>query len=154
MYKLIFVTVLGFVTVLAVFGESDGHRIEAAAANAAEAAPAPEGAPTDIALVTNVVQTTENLPRFAGPALRPSPEHAGEAPAEDLSGKQGQTLYVTAASVNFRAGPSTSNDIVGSLARGQSVTAMAASEGDWIEIRDGQGRSGFISAKFLSGNRP
>ncbi|MFV0410334.1 MAG: SH3 domain-containing protein [Paracoccus sp. (in: a-proteobacteria)] len=157
MYKLIFLTVLAMVTVLVVFGEGDGRRIEAAAAETGEGAsenPAVPSRPVDNSIVTDVVQTPENTPRFAGPALRPSPEHASAAPAEDLSGSQGQTLYVTASSVNFRARPSTSDEVVGRLSRGQTVTALAEPGSGWVAIRDTQGRDGFISTKFLSTSRP
>lgn len=154
MYKLLLLTVLGFITVLVVFGEGEGHRIEPTAANAAEVVPDTPAVSADATIVTGVTQTSENVPRFAGPRLRPSPEYASEAPAEDLAKAMGQTLYVTASSVNFRAGPATSNKIVGSLSRGQTVTALAEPSNDWVAIRDAQGRDGFISAKFLSVSRP
>lgn len=158
MFKLIFLTLLAFVTVLVVFGEGDSRRIEPATA---EEPQAPTQAPAAATIVADVVvtpaaveQTPEQLPEFPGPALRPSPEYAGQEPAENLAEAQTDTLFVTGNSVNFRSGPSTSNEVVGRLTRGQMVTAIGERSGDWIEIRDGQGRSGFMSAQFLSARQP
>ena len=61
---------------------------------------------------------------------------------------------MTGNTVNFRAGPTTTDAVVGSLSRGQIVTAVGPRSGDWVEIRDDNGRTGFVSAKFLSGERP
>ena len=35
-----------------------------------------------------------------------------------------------------------------------TVTAIGPRSGDWIEIRDDRGRTGFMSAQFLSAERP
>ncbi|WBU57081.1 SH3 domain-containing protein [Paracoccus sediminicola] len=167
MFKLIFLTLLAFVTVLVVFGDGEGRRVEArapepAAATAEEAeseAEAEERAQEEAEEAAEesaaaVEQTPEQQPQFAGPDLRPSPEFAGQEPEEDLASAPTDTLYVTGNSVNFRAGPSTSNEVVGRLTRGQMVTAIGDRTGDWIELRDGQGRTGFMSAQFLSAERP
>ena len=165
MFKLIFLTLLALATVLVVFGAGDGRRVEAPNVEtvpaATEAEPAPAEAVSASAGIVDapaVEQTPPRENRFPGPALRPSPEYADQAPAaapsEDLAGAPTDTLYITGNSVNFRAGPTTSDAVVGKLSRGQMVTAIGERSGDWVEIRDGDGRSGFISAQFLSASRP
>ena len=165
MFKLIFLTLLALATVLVVFGAGDGRRVEAPnvetvpAATKAEPAPAEAvSASAGIVDAPAVEQTPPRENRFPGPALRPSPEYAGQtpaaAPSEDLAGAPTDTLYITGNSVNFRAGPTSADAVVGKLSRGQMVTAIGERSGDWVEIRDGDGRSGFISAQFLSASRP
>ena len=165
MFKLIFLTLLALATVLVVFGAGDGRRVEAPNVEtvpaATEAEPAPAEAVSASAGIVDapaVEQTPPRENRFPGPALRPSPEYAGQtpaaAPSEDLAGAPTDTLYITGNSVNFRAGPTASDAVVGKLSRGQMVTAIGERSGDWVEIRDGDGRSGFISAQFLSASRP
>ncbi|TKW63617.1 MAG: hypothetical protein DI616_19360 [Paracoccus denitrificans] len=168
MFKLIFLTLLAFATVLVVFGEGDGRRIEApsvetvpAAADADITAEAPAEAVSASAGIVDapaVQQTPEQQPDYPGPDLRPSPEYAGQTPeagsAENLADAPTDTLYVTGNTVNFRAGPSTSDEVVGRLSRGAMVTAIGERSGDWVEIRDGEGQTGFISAQFLSSDRP
>ncbi|MFD1794362.1 SH3 domain-containing protein [Paracoccus aurantiacus] len=154
MFKLIFLTLLGLAAVFTIFGDGEGRRVEP---------PKPQiSAPADIVpadiepavSAETVQQTPEKVEKFPGPPLRPSPEHAGETPAEDLAEAPTDTLYVTGNSVNFRAGPTTSDAVVGRLTRGERVTAIGLRNGDWVEIRDDSGRSGFMSAQFLSAERP
>lgn len=112
--------------------------------------PAPE-------LVKASVQTPEKVQKFPGPPLRPSPEHAGRAtqePAAPPPGAQGPVLYVTGNSVNFRAGPSTGDRVIGALGRGEAVEALGPTDTSWVNIRDTQGRIGYISGQFLSGDAP
>ncbi len=123
---------------------------QAEADAAAEAAATAEAAASAAA----VEQTPEKKRDFPGPALRPSPEFADQSPTEDLADAPDDRLYVTGSSVNFRAGPTTSDAVIGRLSRGDGVTAIGPRSGDWIEIRDDQGRTGFISAQFLSAQRP
>ena len=162
MFKLIFLTLLAFVTILVVFGEGDGRRLEPAVEEvAAPAEPTEQVVPSEATSASAAVvdepqveQTPEQQPEFPGPELRPSPEYQGETPQENLADAPTDTLYVTGNSVNFRAGPSTSEDVVGRLSRGQMVTAVGERSGDWVQIRDGDGRTGFMSAQFLSASRP
>ncbi|WBU63142.1 SH3 domain-containing protein [Paracoccus aerodenitrificans] len=173
MFKLIFVTLIAFFAVLFVYGDGETRRVTAAptepateaapqenrAAEAAEEAAAEARAQAESESAAQqsaaeVEQTPEQRPRYAGPELRPSPEYANQQPAEDLAEAPTDTLYVTGSSVNFRAGPTTSDNVVGRLSRGQIVTAIGPRTGDWVEIRDGQGRTGFMSAQFLSADQP
>ena len=163
MFKLILVTVLALGAVLMFVGGHDRPKPPAAEAETSHSEPAPEPSPANptpnpdaanAPVITDVAQTPERRQRFPGPALRPSPEHAAEAPPEDLTEAPTDTLFVTGNTVNFRAGPTTTDEVVGSLSRGDMVTAVGPRSGDWIEIRDDSGRTGFVSAQFLSAERP
>ncbi|MBA4491942.1 SH3 domain-containing protein [Paracoccus sp. S1E-3] len=163
MLRLILVTVLAIGAVLMFLGGNDGRKASAPAAAtpqpAAEPAPAvvqptPDPTAAGAPVITEVAQTPERRRDFPGPALRPSPEYAGQQPAEDLAEAPTNTLFVIGNRVNFRAGPTTADEVVGSLSRGDLVTAIGPRSGDWIEIRDERGRTGFMSADFLSAERP
>lgn len=101
-------------------------------------------------------QTPEKVQEFPGPELHPSPEYAGETPqpAKALPTADGEILYVTAQRVNFRAGPSTSDRVIGSLDSGDAVEAIGPTDADWINIRAANGRIGYLSGQFLSGQAP
>ncbi|MDO5706266.1 MAG: SH3 domain-containing protein [Paracoccus sp. (in: a-proteobacteria)] len=108
-----------------------------------------------------LIRVTEQTPQrtnpYPGPALRPSPEYQSQARAAvtDLAAPEGaEVLYVTGNRVNFRAGPSTNDAVVGALTRGAPVQALGPRSGNWVQIRDGQGRTGYMSGDFLSPDRP
>lgn len=107
------------------------------------------------AVVQAELQTPQRVDRFPGPPLRPSPEHEGKEGqqdrAEDLrSTASGPILYVTGSRVNFRAGPTTSDRVIGALGEGAPVEALGPTDGSWIRIRDAEGREGYMSGQFLS----
>lgn len=161
MLRLILLTVAALVAVLMFMGGNDGRTPPASAPAVATPAPQPEPAApvpnpeaTGAPVITDVAQTPERRRDFPGPALRPSPEYADQAPPEDLAEAPTDLLFVTGNTVNFRAGPTTTDEVVGSLSRGDTVTAIGPRSGDWIEIRDDRGRTGFMSAQFLSAQRP
>lgn len=122
------------------------------------AGPQPSGAegapPAD--LVQAADQTPEKVQRFPGPKLRPSPEYTGQTPQAPAVAATGdnQVLYVTAERVNFRAGPSTNDRVIGSLDGGASVEALGPTDAEWINIRDANGRVGYLSGQFLSTQAP
>lgn len=121
------------------------------------AAPAPVSEEPEADLVQAATQTPEQVQRFPGPALRPSPEHAGrtaDAPAPPPQGAQGPILYVTGNRVNFRAGPSTGDRVIGALNGGAAVEALGPTGGAWVNIRDTEGRTGYMSGQFLSTEAP
>ena len=62
------------------------------------------------------------------------------------SGATGRVV-ITASSLNVRSGPSTENPVQFSLSSGNVVDALARA-GDWVHIRDDQGREGWVSAQF------
>lgn len=119
-------------------------------AGADEARKAPDPA-ASAELIEAAVQTPEKVQEFPGPALRPSPEHAGETPAaEALTDATGPILYVTGSRVNFRAGPSTNDRVMGALNGGDAVEAVGPTDGPWINIRTADGRLGYMSGQFLA----
>lgn len=124
----------------------------------AEAAPEPAAEPA-AEVIPVASQTPERVQEFPGPELQPSPEYGGQdtpdaaAPAIP-AGDGGTILYVTGNRVNFRAGPSTGDAVVGALGRGSAVEAIGPADAGWVNIRDAQGRIGFMSADFLSDQQP
>lgn len=150
MFKLIALTLVGLYLALTFLGEGPAPAKRAVAA--APEAPA-EVAPTD-KIIQVAQQTPEKIQEFAGPELRVSPEHAGEVEEVALAEAATDTLFVTGNRVNFRAGPTTRDSVIGALTRGAVVQAVGAKNGAWVEIRDSRGRVGFMSAKFLSANKP
>lgn len=116
------------------------------------AMPAPVPQPTPAAVVQAESQTPERVQRFPGPALRPSPEHAGRTPAP--AALDGPVLYVTGDRVNVRAGPSTGDRVVMALGRGAAVQPLGAQDGEWVNIRDADGRTGYVAGRFLSPDAP
>lgn len=126
----------------------------AAAPGTTEATPPPED-------IEPSGQAEEQPLDSPGPALRRAPDHTEPAspteadaaivPEPDASGK---ILYVTGNRVNFRAGPSTNNRVIGALQRGDPVEALGPTDTPWINIRDAEGRIGYMSAQFLSNIPP
>src|SRR6056297_688921 len=62
-------------------------------------------------------------------------------------GSANEKVVITASSLNVRQGPGTDNPVVFSLNSGAIVDVVARA-GDWLNIRDDQGREGWISAQF------
>ncbi|MDO5604265.1 MAG: SH3 domain-containing protein [Paracoccus sp. (in: a-proteobacteria)] len=169
MFRLIAVTLLGLFGAMWVLGGGEGRSVRVAPPTATatpQEAATPEAAPVRISLnprqpegtaqvpASEVEQTPQQASPFAGPDLRPSPEFAGSEPPPPLEVAASDLLYVTANSVNFRAGPTTGDAVIGRLSRGQSVTVIGPAPDNWVEIRDAQGRNGFMAARFLSSQRP
>lgn len=107
------------------------------------------------AIVQAETQTAPKIDKFPGPPLRPSPEHQGRETTQDQAddlraNAQGPILYVTGNRVNFRSGPTTSDGVVGALTEGAPVEALGPTDGDWVHIRDADGREGYMSGQFLS----
>lgn len=102
-------------------------------------------------IVQPATQTPEQVQRFPGPPLRPSPEFGGGAtPAAPPAGHGGPVLYVTGSRVNMRAGPSTSDAVQGALSGGTAVEALGPTDADWVHIRTPEGQIGYVSGQFLS----
>ncbi len=84
----------------------------------------------------------------------------GEAPAKIEPTDEGVQAtdgmwYVTGTTVNLRAGPSTSDSVVGRVSLGQRAEVLSETSDGWFEIRTADDQqAGFIFGKFLSENRP
>ncbi len=61
------------------------------------------------------------------------------------------TATVTASSLNVRSGASTSNSVVGKLARGTKVEILASSNG-WYQIKYAGNKTGWVSGSYISLN--
>lgn len=116
----------------------------------------PEPEPAAPAVVQVESQTPQQVQRFPGPALSPSPEHAGGTPsAPPASFDAGAALaYVVADRVNVRGGPSTSDRVVMALTHGAAVQALGPLDTEWVNIRDQNGREGYVAGRFLSATAP
>lgn len=110
--------------------------------------------PADLVQVAQ--QTPQKVQDFPGPSLRPSPEHADDTTDANaqLQSAEGPILYVTGIKVNFRAGPSTGDRVIGALDQGMAVEALGPADGEWVNIRDTNGRIGYMSGQFLSPDLP
>jgi curli biogenesis system outer membrane secretion channel CsgG len=58
-----------------------------------------------------------------------------------------EQVVITADSLNVRSGPSTENPVQFSLSSGAVVDVLTRA-GDWLQVRDGQGREGWVSADY------
>lgn len=85
--------------------------------------------------VTAPAPTTRSLPPEAAPPKPPS-----------------ETRFVTATSLNVRAAPNTSGEIVGKLSSGQQLTVLESTSG-WLLVQTLQGR-GWVSEQYTSPTRP
>ncbi len=102
-----------------------------------ETTPAPTSAPTTAA-------PTTAAPTTAAPATTAAREYA----VRDVS----KTMYANS-SVRVRASYSTSSDILGSLAEGESVTITGESDNGWMRVT-WKGQTGFVSKSYLSDTPP
>jgi len=76
---------------------------------------------------------------------------AGKSTTKKESSKRGREARVTAASLNLRAGPGTSHQVLGQLKRGQ-VVIQGAEQSGWVEVEaevGGKRLRGFVSKRFL-----
>lgn len=157
---LMLATLAGLFLVLSIWGEGD-LRAERRPAPEPQPAAQEEGAPSlpapqpqaAPAVVQAATQTPQQVQRFPGPVLRPSPEHAGETPAAAPL-PDGPVLYVTGDRVNMRAGPSTGDRVVAALGRGAAVRPLGPTDAEWVNIRDAGGRTGYVAGRFLSATAP
>ena len=83
----------------------------------------------------------------AAPAPRAAPRPAPQRPrpAESAAGD----TYTVRQAARVREEPSTEAAQIASLSPGDRVTVVAAAEGDWLPVRLGDGRSGYVSKRLL-----
>lgn len=105
----------------------------------ASVAPAPVAAGPD--------NTVFTLSAFADPAPEPAvvPEQSTD----------GEIWYVAGNSLNVRAGPSTDDEVVGKLSRGEAMLVVAREGDEWAQVRiEGDGIEGYVATRFLSAEVP
>ena len=117
---------------------------EKEAAVIAAAKPAAKPAP--------VVQTVEVAftpsPRVVVPVIEPAVQMVAPSVATDVR-------YVSGRSVNVRSGPSTRDDVVDRLVRGDAVTVVSVEDNGWARIRvEGDGIDGYMSLDYLAETAP
>ena len=181
MIRLTILTLIGLFAMFSIYGGQQGDSpapapaiTDAPADATAEAAPQPDpqtdpqtdpqpetatATATEAVAIppSEVAQTPSKAQDFPGPPLRPSPEHAGatQQAEADLAAPEGAAvLYVTGNKVNFRAGPSTNDRVVGALLRGSPIEVISGTDDGWVQLRDAEGREGYMSAQFLSPDAP
>jgi hypothetical protein len=113
------------------------------AAEVAEVTPVPEPAAEDNGVFT--------LSNYADPVIETpvAPEAAAEPAGE------GEIWYVDGSSVNVRAGPSTDDEVVGKLSRGEATLVVWREGEDWARIRiEGDGIEGYVATRFLTPEAP
>ena len=84
------------------------------------------------------------------PAERPDREPR----VADVAPEPEPAWFVTASSVNLRAGPSTRNAIVGRAGLGDRAEVLSNPSDDWIRIRTEQGVEAYIYGRFLAAENP
>lgn len=73
----------------------------------------------------------------------------------DSAGSDDGLWFVTGSRVNLRAGPSTSDAVVGQAVLGQRAEVVQETADGWFQIRvRDSGQSGYIFGQFLSDQRP
>jgi curli biogenesis system outer membrane secretion channel CsgG len=70
-----------------------------------------------------------------------------DATASSGGGPAVEQVVITASSLNVRSGPSTENPVQFSLNSGAVVDVLTRA-GEWLQVRDGQGREGWVSAQY------
>jgi SH3-like domain-containing protein len=98
-------------------------------------------------------QETEDTGPIRVATAAPAPQQAAAQPvaAPDFSGLR--LNHVGAAALNLRAAPSGSAARVAVLSPGQPVHVGAAT-GGWVEVTLDDGRTGFVSARYLASAAP
>ena len=93
--------------------------------------------------------TVFTLSDFADPAP------VAVAPVAAEQAAQGEIWYVAGNSLNVRAGPSTSDEVIGKLTRGEAALVVWREGDDWARIRiEGDGIEGYVAMRFLSSTAP
>lgn len=62
------------------------------------------------------------------------------------------SVMTASVGLNVRSGPGLNHSVIGSLARGETVTVTGPSAGGWAPVRS-QGRRAYVAAQYLSGVR-
>ena len=72
-----------------------------------------------------------------------------------LAAEEGAVWFVSAESVNVRAGPSTDAEVLTKLALGEATLVVQTVDAEWTRIViQGDGVEGFVATRFLSPNAP
>jgi uncharacterized protein YgiM (DUF1202 family) len=170
MYKLLTILCASLFLTLLIGGRDYGQkRTGLTAATSAQSTLRPVIQPE--AIVTKAAYAPAATPIVTGPVVQPMVvealqariDTAGASPSQEPVGTvrapesagQSDIRYVTAAAVNVRQGPSTRNDVIGRLTRGEAALVVVADENGWSRIRiEGDGIEGFVASRLLTDKDP
>jgi hypothetical protein len=97
----------------------------------------------------------EPVPGEDGAPIETAIAEAIAEPAAEEAPAGGTIWYVTADSVNVRAGPSTDAEVLGRLGSGEATLLVAAVDSDWARIViQGDGVEGYVAMRYLSPTSP
>ncbi len=116
-----------------------------------DSAPQPETPPA----TGNAPTTTPAPATTPAPITTPAPAATPQPAPEPNPAPPPALLFVTGTTVNMRAGPSTSFEVVARLPRGTAVADLGEAAPGWTRIRViDTGARGFMASRFLSPDRP
>jgi uncharacterized protein YgiM (DUF1202 family) len=118
-----------------------------------------EPAPVALATYVPVAPPAPALPVPEPVAAAPLPEPEPVAePVAAPAPEEPQPLpvrYVKAGSINLRAGPSTSDAVIGRLTRNEAVSVVGDAGDGWVLVRiEGDGAEGYVAARLLTDAEP
>jgi hypothetical protein len=97
----------------------------------------------------------EPVPGEDGAPIETAIAEAIAEPVEEPAPAEGTIWYVTADSVNVRAGPSTDAEVLGRLGTGEPALLVTAVDSDWARIViQGDGVEGYVAMRYLSPTSP
>lgn len=123
--------------------------ISAAVSAPAVVADLPEAANAPAAISATEAAFIPETPLMVTPAVT----EAAPVPSEPVAAEPGVLMVVNTKSANVRAGPGKDFEVLGRLARGESVLVVAQGEGPdgWSLIRiEGDGVEGYIASRLLA----
>jgi uncharacterized protein YgiM (DUF1202 family) len=104
-------------------------------------------------VVTAVEEPIFTLSAIGTEEVPATPESA--AVPEVPEGSEGTIWYVSANSVNVRAGPSTDAEVLGRLVSGEAALMLQTVDDQWARIViQGDGVEGFVALRYLSPEAP
>ena len=160
MFRLTALLVAAIYVTLIVFGEPSGSGVAvtrkavldgpllgvgpaSAEATAAAENPEPIGA-----------EEAVELALAAGETARPDPEPTTSEATAAAAKPELPVFYVTGSRVNFRAGPSTSESVVGQFRFGDAAEVLSDPSESWVRVRNTDGREGYVFGRFLAPEAP
>ena len=93
-----------------------------------------------------VRRTPQQYYRHGGTGTETAAASGGHQETAGSSGGSGERVVITAGSLNVRSGPSSEGSVQFSLSSGTMVDVLARA-GDWIQVEDDQGRTGWVAAE-------
>lgn len=111
-----------------------------------------DGDPSEVSFVSLSVSPDGTTTAPADTALDATIDRAADGTADGTSDGAGYDIRsVDVAALNVRAGPSTSDDVIGRLFQFDSVSVLEEASDGWAHIRiEGDGIEGWVASRFLT----